>query len=190
MLSRKGAVLVVGGSLLMTLGFLVFAVIWVTSLLTGKGGLFFYISAHLQTDQGPLVRWIEQHAVALSSIASEAGWLGTGGAFFLGLAALGPGLYRLLGAQASAPAGLYRWLAILGLMCTLLTALGRVTLALIDQALGTPLPDGLLLMPLKMPFCGLASSASPASPGGVSPLKTRHTPTLHLTPCPPSPAPS
>jgi hypothetical protein len=152
MLSRKGAVLVVGGSVLLTLGFLVVAVMWVTSLLTGKGGLFMYISAHLQTDQGPLALWIEQHAVALSSLASQAGWLGTGGAFFLGLAALGPGLNSLLEARASAPGRLYRWLAILGLLCTLLTALGRVTLALSDQELGIPLPDGLLLMLLKMPF--------------------------------------
>jgi hypothetical protein len=163
MLSRKGTVLVVGGSVLMTLGFLVLAVMWVTSLLTGKGGLFMYISAHLQTDQGPPALWIEQHAVVLSTLASEAAWLGTGGAFFLGLAALGPGLNSLLGAQATAPGGLYRWLAILGLLCTLLTALGRVTLALIDQELGTPLPDGLLLMLLQMPllwlgligFCGV-----------------------------------
>ena len=155
MLSRKGAVLVVGGSLLLMLGFLVFAVMWVASLLTGKGGFFMYISAHLQTDQGPLARWIEQHAVALSTLASQAGWLGIGGAFFLGLAALGPGLYSLLGAQASVPGGLYRWLAILGLLCTLLTALGHVTLALIDQELGTPLSDGLLLMLVKIPFLWL-----------------------------------
>jgi len=97
MLSRKGAVLVVGGSLLMTLGFLVFAVIWVASLLTGKGGLFVYISAHLQTDQGPLARWIEQNAVALSTIASEAGWLGTGCAFFLGLGRTGTRAQQPLG---------------------------------------------------------------------------------------------
>src|SRR5258708_32160834 len=152
MLSRKGAVLIVGGSVLMTLGFLVFAVIWVTSLLTGKGGLFIYVSAHLQTDQGPLARWIEQHTVVLSTIASEAGWLGTGGAFFLGLAALGPGLDSLLGAQASAPGGLYRWLAILGLLCRLVSALGRETGALVDQELGVLLSDGVLVMLLKMPF--------------------------------------
>lgn len=162
MLSRKGAILVVAGSLLVTLSFLAFAVIWVTSLLTGKGP-FFVLYASLQTTQGPLTRWVEQHAVALSTIASEAGWLGTGGAFFLGLAVLGPGLHSLLRAQTSAWGGLYRWLAILGLICTLLTTLGRMTIAWINQELGTPLPEGLFLMLLKMPllwlgligFCGV-----------------------------------
>ena len=163
MVSRKGAVLVVGGSLLITLGSLVFAAIWVTSMLTSKGGFFMYVTLGPQTDQGPLAGWIKQNAVALSALAIVTGWLGTGGAFFLGLAALRPGLASLLRRQASASAELYWWLAILGLMGTLLAVLGQVTLALINQELGLPLPGGFLLLLVKMPllwlgligFCGV-----------------------------------
>lgn len=162
-LSRKGAVLVVGGSLLITLGSLVFAAMWVTTMFTGKEGYFMYVTLGPHTDQGPLAGWIKQNAVALSALAVVTGWLGTGGAFFLGLAVLKPGLNSLLRRQASAEAELYRWLAILGLVSTLLAVLGQVTLALINQEFGLPPLGGFFLLLVKIPllwlgllgFCGV-----------------------------------
>ena len=155
MVSRKGAILVTGESGLLTLGSLVFATLWVISVLKDSGSSMIFDPTHFQTDHNPLLEWIKLHTGTLSVLGVVAGPLGTGGAFFLGLALLQPGLTSLVRGQASVSAGTIRWLAILGLLSTLLAVLGSVTLALIDQVLGFPPPGGIFLLIVKTPLLWL-----------------------------------
>ena len=167
MISRKGAVLVVGGSGLLTLGSLVFAALWVTPLLTSQsqGGSVpvYFLGTEFQINPGPLPAWIEQHDYVLGVLAEVTAWLGKGGAFFLGVALLRPGLNSLVRGQTSASAGTIRWLAILGLLSTFLAVVGQVTPALLEQIVGIPLSESIFLLLVKIPllwlgllgFCGV-----------------------------------
>ena len=101
MVSRKGTALVIAGSLLIALGSLISAAVWATLLLTGKGIFAFMSATTIPSDQSSLGQFLQQHAVGLSLLASETEMVGTGGAFFLGLAALGFGLSSLLRARMS-----------------------------------------------------------------------------------------
>ncbi len=154
MVSRKGTALVIAGSLLIALGSLISAAVWATLLLTGKGIFAFMSATTIPSDQSSLGQFLQQHAVGLSLLASETEMVGTGGAFFLGLAALGFGLSSLLRARMSVSGGLYRWLASLGLMCVVLIALARAAIALIDQELDIPV-SGLVLLFVQMLPLGL-----------------------------------